>query len=152
MKRYLLIGFATLIICSLNGCASTSKASSEKSAAAKEFQIPSDMGVVYLYRLGRAVGAAGTTSVQVDGKDAGAMGPGTFYRWELPAGGYVFSCKTSESSATVEINVEVGKHYFISQNVRMGLQDSRVTMKEVDEKTGKKMVSGYKLLVSTYRP
>ena len=149
--RYLFV-LAVLSALVLQGCASTSKASSEKDSAAKEFNIPSDKGVVYVYRVGRAVGAAGTTAVQVNGRDAGAMGPGTFMRWELPADTYVFSCKTSESSATVEIDVEAGKHYFVKQNVHIGLNDSRVSMKEVDESTGKKVVSGSKLLVSTYRP
>ncbi len=133
-------------------CASTSKASSEKDAAAKEFAVPADKGVVYLYRVGRAVGAAGTTAIQVNGRDAGAMGPGTFMRWELPTDTYVFSSKTSESSATVEIDVEAGKSYFIKHNVHIGLNDARVSMKEVSESEGKKVVSGSKLLVSTYRP
>ena len=149
-----IIHVASIILAStfMWSCASTSKASSEKDAAAKEFTVPGDKGVVYLYRVGRAVGAAGTTAVQVNGRDAGAMGPGTFYRWELPADTYVFSSKTSESSATVELDVENGKQYFISLNVRLGLNDNRITMKTKDEKTGKQAVSGYKLLVSTYRP
>ena len=147
----LFVGLAMIGIL-FQGCASTSKASAEKDTAAKEFNAPSDKGVVYLYRVGRAVGAAGTTSVQVNGNDAGAMGPGTFMRWELAPNEYVFSCKTSESSATVEIDVKPGKLYFIKQNVHIGINDSRVSMKEVDEATGKKVVSGSKLLVSTYRP
>ena len=42
-----------------SGCASVSKAPSEKSEAAKSFSAPDDRGSVFLYRTGRAVGAAG---------------------------------------------------------------------------------------------
>jgi uncharacterized protein DUF2846 len=72
------------------GCASTSKAPPEKSDAAKSFDKNSDLGVVYVYRPGRAVGAAVQTQIKINGQDAGGTGPGTFFRWELPPGNYKF--------------------------------------------------------------
>ena len=48
----------------ITGCASVSKAPTEKSDAAKSFEAPADRGTVYLYRTGRAVGAAGQLSVK----------------------------------------------------------------------------------------
>ena len=133
-------------------CASTAGASSEKSEAAKEFQKVADKGVVYLYRPARAVGAVITTNIRINGQNAGATGPGSFFRWELKPGTYVFSAQTPESSAAVEIDVEAGEHYFVMQSEHMGLNSSRVSMKEVDEKTGMNEVSKKKLLVSTYVP
>lgn len=132
-------------------CAGTSKAAQEKSDSAKEFAKLENKGVVYLYRPGRAVGAASQTQIKVNGLDAGGTGPGTFFRWELTPGEYNFSCFTPESSAVVEIDVKANTHYFLRQDTRLGLGDGRVTLKEENESTGMKGVSSSKLLISTYK-
>ncbi len=134
------------------GCASVSKAPTEKSDAAKSFEAPSDRGTVYLYRTGRAVGAAGQLSVNINGQDAGGTGPGSFFKWDLKPGGYTFSSSTSESSATQQIDVKAGEVYFIRQDARLGVGSGRVTMKIVDDKKGRDEVKGCKLLVSSYIP
>lgn len=133
------------------GCASTSKAPMDQSDAAKNFEIPQGKGVVYLYRPGRMLNAASQTPIKVNGIDAGGTGPGTFFRWELTPGTYAFSCNTKESSAIVELNVEENSHYFLRQDERVGVTSGRVTLREVDEKEGKKAVKKHKLLLSTYR-
>jgi hypothetical protein len=74
---------------------------------------------VYLYRTGKAVGAAGTIEVKVNGQAAGGTGPSTFFRWELKPGTYTFYSITGEASATVALQVEVGKVYFIEQSARI---------------------------------
>jgi len=132
-------------------CAGTSKAAQEKSDEAKEFAKHEDKAIVYLYRPGRAIGAAGQTQIKVNGLDAGGTGPGTFFRWELTPGEYVFSCFTSESSAVVELDVKANEHYFLRQDTRLGLGDGRVTLKEENEATGEKGVASSKLLISTYK-
>ncbi len=136
----------------LTNCASVSKAPSERSDAAKTFEAPADRGVVYLYRKGRAIGAALSTQIKVNGLDAGGTGPGTFFRWELRPGAYTFLASTSESSATVEVQVEAGKLHFIEQREKLGLQQGRVSLDVRDEQTGKSDVSGLSLLVSAYIP
>jgi hypothetical protein len=146
---YLLIFFMALFAF---GCASTSKAPSEKSQEAKSFQAPDDRGTVFIYRTGRAVGAAGQLQVKVNSTDAGGTGPGTFFRWDLLPGSYTFSSSTGESSAVIQLDVKAGQTYFIRQDARMGITDGRVTMKEVDSKKGQKEVQGCKLLVSSYIP
>lgn len=140
---------STLIV----GCASVSKAPERSSDEAKKFDSLEDKGVVYLYRTGRMVGAALQYMVKINGRDAGGTGPGTFFRWELKPGTYSISSSTNESSATVQVDVEAGKLYFFNQTGRLGLtQGGRVTIERVDEGTGKKDVSGLKLLVSSYIP
>ena len=136
----------------MTGCASTSKAPEEKSQAAKSFESPENKGTVFLYRTGRAVGAAGQLSVKVNGLDAGGTGPGTFFRWDLTPGVYTFLSSTTESSATVQLDVKAGQTYFIRQDARMGIQSGRVTMIEVDPEKGKSEVKECKLLVSSYVP
>ena len=132
-------------------CAGASKATQEKSDSAKEFAMPDGKGVVYLYRPGRAVGAASQTQIKVNGLDAGGTGPGTFFRWELTPDTYTFSCFTTESSAVVELDVKANKQYFLRQDTRLGVANGRVTLKEESESTGMKGVGSSKLLISTYR-
>jgi len=133
-------------------CASTSKASSDKSHDAKLYVAPENKGSVYLYRTGRAVGAAGQLGVKVNGVDAGGTGPGTFFKWDLSPGTYSFLSATGESSAIVQLEVKVGQVYYIRQDARMGINKGRVSMKEVDDNKGRKEVSDCKLLISSYMP
>ena len=134
------------------GCASTSKAPGEKSAEAKSFEAPEGKGSVYLYRTGRAVGAAVQLAVKVNGIDAGGTGPGTFFKWDLNPGNYTFFSSTAEASAVVQLDVKAGEVYYIRQDARLGIENGRVTMKEVGEQQGQRDVLGCKLLVSSYIP
>ncbi len=149
-QKMILASLAVIVLFGLVGCAKTSKAPVEHSDAAKSFESVDDKGVVFLYRRGRAVGAAVATQVQVNGKDAGGTGPGTFFRWELEPGKYIFSANTTESS--VEVEVEAGQIYFVEQNQRIGVSSGRVQIDIRDEDTGMAAVQGLKLLVSTYIP
>ena len=133
-------------------CTGTSKASEEKSEAAKSFDKSEERGTVSLYRTGRAVGAAGSTQVKVNGQDAGGTGPSTFFKWDLKPGTYTFSAFTAESSKVVEIDVKAGEQYSIRLDDRMGLSSGRVTLKIVDDSKGKAEVKKCKLLVSAYTP
>ena len=148
--------FALLLLfscCSLFiSCAGSSKAPAESSEKAKSFETTENKGAVYLYRTGRAVGAAGQLQVLVNGHTAGGTGPGTFFKWDLKPGTYTFTSSTTESSAVVQINVVGGEVYFIRQDARMGINSGRVTMKEVSDYKGQKEISGCKLLVSAYVP
>ena len=136
----------------IGSCASTSKAPESKSNEAKSFNAPVDKGTVYLYRTGRAVGAAGQLLVKINSIDAGGTGPGTFFKWDLKPGSYTFSSSTGESSAVVQIDVKAGQVYFLRQDARMGIDNGRVTLKEVESNKGQKEVSNCKLLVSSYIP
>jgi hypothetical protein len=152
MKHFLILTLTLSAILFVNSCASTSKAGEDQSAQAKEFEKPTDKGVVYLYRTGRAVGAAVSTQIKINGIDAGGTGPGTFFRWELNPDTYAFSAFTKESSTVIELEVKAGEHYFIRQDERLGLTSSgRVTMVIQDESTGMSAVKNCQLLVSAYR-
>ena len=154
MKFASYISFLTFItsVLLLSGCASNSKAPESKSNEAKAFLAPDDRGTVYLYRTGRAVGAAGQLMVKVNSTDAGGTGPGTFFKWDLNPGTYTFASSTGESSAIVQLDVVAGQVYFIRQDARLGIDKGRVTLKEVDSKKGQNEVQSCKLLVSSYVP
>ena len=147
-----ILGFIMLALPLLVGCAGTSEAPPEQREAAIAFEAPQDKGVVYLYRLGRAVAAANVSIVKVNSLEAGGTGPGTFFRWELKPGTYTFTASTSESSKTVQLQVEAGKLYYIEQNIRLGINEGRIQLNQVDEKTGKRNIQGMKMLVSAYVP
>ena len=151
-KRFLQLLPIIIMTLILGSCASTSKAPESKSNEAKSFSAPTDKGTVYLYRTGRAVGAAGQLMVKINSVDAGGTGPGTFFKWDLKPGTYTFSSSTGESSAVVQIDVKAGQVIFIRQDARMGIDNGRVTMKEVDTNKGQKEVTSCKLLVSSYIP
>lgn len=152
MNKIVNLASLLLLVALVTSCASSSKDSSSSDQKAKEFTASQDRGSVYVYRTKRAVGAAIATQIKVNGMDAGGTGPGTYFQWELQPGTYAFSAATPESSAVVELQVEAGKIYFIRQDERLGLSSGRVTMVEVDEKTGQAAVKKLKKLVSTYRP
>lgn len=150
-KVFVPLSMALLSMMITFSCASTSKATEDKSDAAKSFEKVADKGVVYLYRPGRFVGAAASSQIKINGTDAGGTGPGTFFRWELTPGTYAFSAFTKESSKVIEVDVIAGEHYFIRQDERMGLSSGRVTMVLEDEATGISGVNSCKLLVSAFK-
>jgi Protein of unknown function (DUF2846) len=135
----------------LTNCASTSKSSKENDTSAKTYTASDTKGIVYLYRPGRAFAGSIQTPIKVNGLDAGGTGPGTYFKWELDPGKFIFSCSTEGSSAAVELNVQPGKLYFIYQDYRFEvIHGAKVILKEVDESTGKNEVNSSKLLISTY--
>ena len=150
--RTLKILTVSLLVFTIASCASTSKAPESKSNEAKEYTAPADRGSVFLYRTGRAVGAAGQLNVKINSTDAGGTGPGTFFRWDLKPGTYTFSSSTGESSAVVQIDVKAGQVYYIRQDARLGIDKGRVSMKEVDSRKGQKEIEKCKLLISSYVP
>lgn len=151
--KYLVFAAGLFLVLTGSGCASTSKASTEQADRAKEFSIPDDKGVLYVYRAGRLYAAALQYQVKINGKDAGGSGPGTFFRWELKPGTYTIASMTSESSAVVELDVEAGKDYYVEQINRVGLaQGGRIQLKEVDAKRARSEIKEYKMLVSSYMP
>lgn len=152
LKRSLWLIPIIVLVYFASSCASTSKATEAKSNEAKSFTTSNDKGTVYLYRTGRAVGAAGQLSVKVNSDAAGGTGPGTFFKWDLNPGTYTFASSTGESSAVIQLDVKAGEVYYLRQDARMGISSGRVTINEVDSKKGQKEVMGCKLLVSSYVP
>lgn len=144
--------FMSFFVLGLAACANVSKAPEEQRAEAMDFQAPDGKGTVYLYRTGRAVGAAGQLLVKVNGNDAGGTGPGSFFKFDLNPGIYTFSSATAESSAAVQIDVKEGEVYFIRQDARIGISAGRVTMKQVDANQGTREVKSCKLIISSYVP
>jgi hypothetical protein len=152
LRSLFLLAILCLPLLGLGACATVSTEAEEVSTAAKNFDPLEDKGVVFLYRRGRMVGAAGSIQVTVNGQPAGGLGPGTFFRWNVEPGTYTFLSSTGESSGTVVLTVEAGNVYFIEQTMRMGVDSGRVTMNERDAATGEPQVEGLNMAVSAWVP
>ena len=111
-----------------------------------------EKGTVYLYRVGRAMGAVIKTQIKINGRDAGGIGNNSYFEWELKPGVYTFSCYTKESNPIVEIDVKPGEKYYLRQDKRVGLtNEGRVTLKQVDETKGVKEMKKAKKNISSYK-
>ncbi len=152
MSNSIIVFSCLLLTTSLFGCANVSTAPAESDAAAKSFEPADGKGVIYVYRPGRAIGAAMQMQVTVNGDSAGGTGPGTYFRFDLLPGSYTLMSSSPESSATLQVQVEAGRVYFIQQQTQIGLQSARVTMRAVDASTGMAGVRAARLLVSGYQP
>lgn len=147
-----LLAYLIIFIPLLFGYTLKSSTSNEKSnQVADTIQSP-EKGTVYLYRVGRAVGAVLKTQIKVNGQDAGGTSNNSYFEWNLKPGVYTFSCFTKESNAIVEIDVKANEKYYLRQDTRMGLtNEGRVTLKEMDASKGEKEMEKCKKLVSIYK-
>jgi hypothetical protein len=130
------LGAASALV-ALTACASVNKAPAEADAASKRFSPMANVSQVYVYR-NETLGAALSMPVTVDGKAAGATGPNSFFRFELPAGEHTFTSQGDVSQ--LKLTTELGKLYFVWQEVKMGFASGGSKLQQVSEEVGKKGV------------
>ncbi|MFD2450853.1 DUF2846 domain-containing protein [Ideonella paludis] len=92
---------------------------------------------VYVYR-NETLGAALSMPVTVNGKLAGATGPNSFFKFDLPAGSHTLTSQGDTSKLTLQ--TEAGKLYFVWQEVKMGMMSGGSKLQSVPEAQGKKGV------------
>jgi hypothetical protein len=122
----------------MTGCASINKAPASVDAESKLFKPNASTSQVYVYR-NETLGAALSMPVTVDGKLAGNTGPNSFFKFDLPAGAHKFTSQGTESELAV--TTEVGKLYYIWQEVKMGMMSGGSKLQLVVEEVGKKAVA-----------
>lgn len=122
------------LLLGLGGCASIVKAPEHLDKQAKEFKINPNVSQVYLYR-NETLGAALSMPVTVDGKLAGTTGANSYFKFNLPAGEHVFTSQGDES--VLKIKTELGKQYFIWQEVKMGMLSGGSKLQLVSASQGK---------------
>ncbi len=122
----------------MTGCASINKAPASVDAESKLFKPNPTASQVYVYR-NETLGAALSMPVTVDGKLAGTTGPNSFFKFDLPAGEHKFTSQGTESQLTV--STEVGKLYYVWQEVKMGVMSGGSKLQLVLEEVGKKAVA-----------
>ncbi|WP_448096332.1 DUF2846 domain-containing protein [Luteibacter yeojuensis] len=118
----------------LGGCASVQKAGHDANDQAKAFTPMADKAIVYVYR-DELLGAAIKMPVKVDDIVAGQTGPKSFLQLAVPPGHHVIA-SLSEKDATLAIDAEAGKTYYVWQEVKMGLMSARSALHLVSEQVG----------------
>lgn len=117
----------------MTGCASINKAPASVDAESKQFT-----SQVYVYR-NETLGAALSMPVTVDGKLAGTTGPNSYFKFNLPAGAHKFTSQGDGSQ--LDLSTELGKLYYVWQEVKMGVMSGDSKLQLVSEEVGKKGVA-----------
>ncbi|HWM42282.1 MAG TPA: DUF2846 domain-containing protein [Burkholderiales bacterium] len=118
-----------------SGCASVPMASQEMDTAAKSYAVKPGTANIYVYR-NEQMGAAIKMPVALNGKLVGDTGAKTYLLLQVPPGKHQLVSKT-ENDATLAVNAEAGRNYFVWQEVKMGMMVARSQLHLVDEPTGK---------------
>jgi Protein of unknown function (DUF2846) len=126
-----------LMLAFLYGCASVNKAPAAADAEAKLFKPNPSASQVYLYR-NETLGSALSMPVTVNGKLAGTTGPNSFFKFTLPAGSHTFTSQGDTS--TLNLRTELGKTYYIWQEVKMGMLSGGSKLQTVSDDVGRKGV------------
>jgi hypothetical protein len=86
-------------------------------AAAKRFESVADKSVIYVVRDAPDFsGALIAAPINLDDMMMGATYPGTYFRWEVPAGRHRITGYASDPGH-IEINTAPGQVYFVQQQV-----------------------------------
>src|SRR2546428_914060 len=123
----------------LCACASVPMARPERDLAAKQFEVPPDQALLYIYR-DETFGSAIKLTVLVDGRHVGDTAAHTFLLVPVAAGPHLVVSK-AENDSVVQFTAENGKAYFVWQEVKMGLFAARSELHLVSAKQGRAAVA-----------
>jgi uncharacterized protein YceK len=126
-----------------SGCASVQMASEQQDSAAKSYAVKPGTANIYVYR-NEQMGAAIKMPVALNGKLVGDTAAKTYLLLQVPPGSHTIVSKT-ENDATLAVNAQAGRNYFVWQEVKMGMMTARSLLHLVDEPTGKAGVAECKL-------
>ncbi len=124
-----------LVLALLSGCASVPMSAVEDDTRAKSFVVSPGKANIYVYR-NEAIGAAVTMPVSLDGKMAGKTASKTYFLFQVDPGPHEITSHT-ENTATLGVNAEAGRNYFVWQEVKMGALSARSDLKLVSDAIGK---------------
>lgn len=120
------------------------KASEDDDKLAKEMVAPADKALVYVYRPSSA-GFAVRMEVTCDGQSLGSTKGKRYIYALLDPGKHSIKSK-AENTATLDVDLEGGKTYYILQKVKMGTLMARTQLELVaDEGEARKKLNGCKL-------
>lgn len=143
MKNYVTVLLCGLMLL-LGGCASVPMASVAEDAKAKEFAKADGKSRIYVYR-NENFGAAIKMPVLLNNVAIGDTAAKTFLLEEVKPGTYTIVSKT-ENDASLQINTEAGKNYYVWQEVKLGAFSARSKLHLMSEEEGQKGVLQCKLV------
>jgi hypothetical protein len=132
VKSCLACAFVAMVTL-LSGCGTVPLAPPETDALSKLMQPVPGKAVVYLFR-NETYSAPWTIKVTMDGKDMGQTGAETYFRWILEPGEHIVLSHT-ENVASLVLNAEAGRIYYVWQDIQMGLFQPRSRLTLVDRTT-----------------
>ena len=130
----------------LGGCATVPMASLNQDSQAKAFQVSTKESRIYIYR-NEIFGGAVLMTVSVDGKVLGHTSSKTFLMVNVPPGSHKIE-SVAENIASLSLDTEPGKAYYVWQEVKMGVWMARSALHEVPAAQGQKGVLECKLAQS----
>ncbi|MFT9325244.1 MAG: DUF2846 domain-containing protein [Acetobacter sp.] len=137
------------VLCLLSACASVPLASQEDMAFAKKFSNPpAGKAAIYFYR-DSFMGQALKRDISIDGKCVGKTANNMFF-YSIVDGDKDHRLSTEGETTRHDISLftNVGKNYFVQQQITMGVWSANSKLKVVSEEQGTKEIEGLKLAVS----
>ena len=144
MLKKIITVYALALAVLASGCVSVPMASPERDSAAKTFTVKPDKANIYVYR-NETLGAAMKMPIVLNGKLVADTASMTYLLLEVPPGSHKLVSKT-ENDATLMLNADAGRNYFIWQEAKMGGFAPRSALHLVDESTGKAGIKECKLI------
>jgi Protein of unknown function (DUF2846) len=145
MKLGSKIAVCMLAAALLGGCASVPMASVDADAKAKTFVAPpAGQANIYVYR-NETFGSAIKMPLLLDNQSIGDTGPHTYALRQVSPGKHTITSKT-EKDATLDVDAQAGKNYYVWQEVKMGAFAARSALHLVDDQTGEDGVKQCKLI------
>jgi hypothetical protein len=148
LPRGALVILAAAVL-ALGGCASTSQATPERDAEAKQFIARPDAATIYVYRddFVAMEPATDDTVLYVGGRLIGATLPTTFFRIDLRAGEHLLH-GLAYDQGSLKVNARLGEIYFVSLQSIVGT--SHFTL--VKPETGKRDILRCCALLENWAP
>lgn len=144
MLKKIVLASTIIVSFGLGGCASVPMASQQADATAKQFATDSAKANVYIYR-NENFGGAIKMPVLMDNVSVGDTAAKTYILQTVEPGNHVITSKT-ENDATLSLDTQAGKNYYVWQEVKLGFVSARSALHLVDEKTGEAGVIECKLV------
>jgi hypothetical protein len=115
---------------------------------AKRFVVAQDRSNIYVVR---TLGIAPLVfQVSVDGRMIGSVAPGTYHLVSAPPGEHTVAAFSQENQEQVKLTTQAGKNYFVEVSRRMGWVSPRVSLTQVADEEGRKMVQESQRAESMY--
>ncbi|MBT3184494.1 MAG: DUF2846 domain-containing protein [Nitrospina sp.] len=138
--------FVTLVVMIIAGCATVPTAPPGLDMEAKSFVANPDKATIYIYR-DELFGAAIGMNIMLDGVYLGRTAAKTYFRVEVDAGNHTVQ-SFAENTVEVSLTVEIGKIYFVRQEVKMGFISARSDIYLVENVEGQEAVKECKLIAT----
>lgn len=144
MLKKLIVSLSLAGAVLLTGCASVPMATPEQDSKAKQFSTASDKANIYIYR-NETMGSAVKMPLLLDGVSVGDTVAKTYILKQVSPGTHNIVSKT-ENDATLNLDAQAGKNYYVWQEVKMGVWAARSELHEVDASKGQKAIKECKLI------